>query len=518
MNTMTRIFVRTASFSLIAMMAGVAIGIIPVSLPDDGTSFAIAFAAYGQPTDTSGNGSGSNGGSPIGAGKAGTPPSDNGSGAGGGVDEAQGTGGTPQGGGGGTGGGGGSGGGGEEPVVGNNLSFPLIAADGYSITALDETSLHAVYDGPYTRLSDEEKDLLVGYDWYAQKTEGNLWQADYVLNQNGEEVSVFGVDWGDNVEAVQPVVGRPFRLEVTLYHKPEETMLGYTMALLAFPSSPNEVQGTNGRTYDGTLATIVSEKPRFVVQALDDGDVETLVWTGSAWTRGNTELPVSPLSFGPELNVGGKYIYGASKGGWKPREAGMYRLTFYLPESDISLANASIGNYADWIAVEVEPSEDDGDGGAAVPKISAEHNITYVDVEVVDARTGRKPENPGEDGESDTGETTTVSALTSVTPTDALRVPVTADATCEPYLTDYMGEGLDNDPTQVILLQTFLNETIGSDLPLTGYFGPLTTEAVQDFQEMYATDILLPWDASLTEGTGYVYVTTLAKINSMKCM
>ena len=44
--------------------------------------------------------------------------------------------------------------------------------------------------------------------------------------------------------------------------------------------------------------------------------------------------PVSPLeipvSFAPELNVGGKYIFGASEGGWKPASLGWFRITFYL--------------------------------------------------------------------------------------------------------------------------------------------------------------------------------------------
>ena len=39
-------------------------------------------------------------------------------------------------------------------------------------------------------------------------------------------------------------------------------MTGYAMALLANPSSPDEIQGTNKLTYSGTVATIASDKAR----------------------------------------------------------------------------------------------------------------------------------------------------------------------------------------------------------------------------------------------------------------
>jgi hypothetical protein len=72
--------------------------------------------------------------------------------------------------------------------------------------------------------------------WYAQKTEGNLWQADFT---HATSDPVTYVDWGDNVESVQPKLNAPFRLEVTLYTSLDfdlyngESMTGYTMAVLA---------------------------------------------------------------------------------------------------------------------------------------------------------------------------------------------------------------------------------------------------------------------------------------------
>lgn len=91
--------------------------------------------------------------------------------------------------------------------------------------------------------------------------------------------------------------------------------------------------------------------------------------------------------------------------------------------------------------------------------------------------------------------------------------------TC-PLLTNHMREGMANDPAQVTMLQTFLNGEMASGLPLTGFFGPLTTAAVKAFQLKYWEETLKPWAAfGLPEKTptGFVFKTTLWKINDIKC-
>ncbi len=94
---------------------------------------------------------------------------------------------------------------------------------------------------------------------------------------------------------------------------------------------------------------------------------------------------------------------------------------------------------------------------------------------------------------------------------------------CTAYLTTYMKRGQPNDVADVKRLQTFLNETIGAGLPVTGYFGDLTHKAVQRFQVKYHEQIIQPWidvgykASDITNGTGYVYKTTKYQINLMKC-
>lgn len=90
---------------------------------------------------------------------------------------------------------------------------------------------------------------------------------------------------------------------------------------------------------------------------------------------------------------------------------------------------------------------------------------------------------------------------------------VTAPA-CQPLLSDYLRKGWNNDPEQVTKLQNFLNE-YGFAVPVTGFFGDLTEEAVKAFQAKYLPDVLTPW--GIDYSTGFVYKTTRHKINNLVC-
>lgn len=275
--------------------------------------------------------------------------------------------------------------------LGNNLSFPVIAVDGFSITPLIQNSFTVPYTGTFPGLTDEEKAELGGYTWYPQKTLGNVWQAEF---SNMGAVDVTYIDWGDNIESVNPKLRRPFRLEVTLYQKLVSPMATFTMAVLENPSSSDELQGTNTiQVYDNPYATVVSTRPRLRIQYLGNtSKPEVLNWDGAQWVTGSGTVPtIIPVTFGPELNVAGKYVFGASQGGWTPDNIGWYRLTFYLSSQDgqsgVDLRGATIANYSDEFTGTSE-------GTAAVPVIDAINNLSYVDVKVTkgggEGRGGRK--------------------------------------------------------------------------------------------------------------------------------
>lgn len=94
-------------------------------------------------------------------------------------------------------------------------------------------------------------------------------------------------------------------------------------------------------------------------------------------------------------------------------------------------------------------------------------------------------------------------------------------ATCVPLLKTYMREGQTNPTDEVTKLQLFLNGNLGKLLPVTGVFDRATTEFVNAFQRKYWQDVLVPWVpfglGTPQTPTGYVYKTTLWKVNQLAC-
>jgi hypothetical protein len=104
-----------------------------------------------------------------------------------------------------------------------------------------------------------------------------------------------------------------------------------------------------------------------------------LNWTGEEWLACDPDLNIS---FAVELNVAGKYIFGASEGGWKPTKAGWYRITFYGPQgTEVNIESAEVGNFPFTGDEEISAEAEEGDEPAARPVV--EGNLTYVDVQAV---------------------------------------------------------------------------------------------------------------------------------------
>jgi len=93
---------------------------------------------------------------------------------------------------------------------------------------------------------------------------------------------------------------------------------------------------------------------------------------------------------------------------------------------------------------------------------------------------------------------------------------ITTNKTCSLYMTKYVKQGLKNDPMNVKKLQQFLKDYEGfTTLKVDGKFGPISLNAVKKFQLKYKKDILGPW--GMTKPSGWVYKTTLKKINELYC-
>jgi len=79
----------------------------------------------------------------------------------------------------------------------------------------------------------------------------------------------------------------------------------------------------------------------------------------------------------------------------------------------------------------------------------------------------------------------------------------------------YMKIGDINDRNEVLKLQSFMKNTEGYNVDLTGIFDTKTESAVKNFQAKYLTDTMGPWKNTIP--TGYVYITTKKKINEIAC-
>ena len=83
------------------------------------------------------------------------------------------------------------------------------------------------------------------------------------------------------------------------------------------------------------------------------------------------------------------------------------------------------------------------------------------------------------------------------------------------YLKSYLSVYRNNDPIEMLKLQTFLKEQEGFNVKLSGVFDSSTIIAVRKFQTKYSEDILGPW--GLKYPTGNVSITTRHKINDLSC-
>lgn len=250
--------------------------------------------------------------------------------------------------------------GGHDTAYGNNLSFPVVFADGYGITGaalagttppyldtatgLRPTASDVV--APFPNFDAADAVLLNGTTYFPQQT-ASTWQADW-LDGSGAEQEVI-VDWGDNLRSQSFKTTSVVRVETVLYQDttvsaPTDTLTGYVMALLG-GSGPSESQGTSAATYESNLRTVYTVHPRLLIEKLDGpgGMVDASVTPIELSVAGGFATDGSG-TYGAEVNVAGKLVYGyvwmlrnlaisdAAKVGW-------WRLTFALdPTATIGTA------------------------------------------------------------------------------------------------------------------------------------------------------------------------------------
>jgi hypothetical protein len=93
-----------------------------------------------------------------------------------------------------------------------------------------------------------------------------------------------------------------------------------------------------------------------------------------------------------------------------------------------------------------------------------------------------------------------------ITPIEEIKPTSETTLSC-PVFTKYLKLGNKlNDSEEVKKWQTFLNKYENEKLPITGFYGNLTFNAIKRFQSKYTDNVLKPW--GLSKPTGYTYQST----------
>ena len=258
-------------------------------------------------------------------------------------------------------GGGGGGDEGGDEGFGNNLSFPLVFADGYGLSGLKISGTWPGI-GPFATLPtfdfntglrplstetlttfpffDSSTAVSIGGITYYPQATASTWQAEWRVNTSPTMEVI--VDWGDALLSKTYNTSSMVRIETTLKQDATitgvtDTMTAFKMALLA-GSGINELQGTDKSTYSSATRNVFAINARLKIEQLAaDGTTKQVVYDKAVYQGFGTTVEgggrTNDTPYAAELNQGGLVVYGknlymtAVTGADK---AGDYRITFSL--------------------------------------------------------------------------------------------------------------------------------------------------------------------------------------------
>lgn len=252
---------------------------------------------------------------------------------------------------------------------------------------------------------------------YWQTQPANIWQAQSEGPATSARAAGF-VNWGDNLETGQWTVNSIIRVETTpFYSLPNSaTLLGFQMWHVSGQGT-NELWGVRATAPENGTATIIApyiyNSPYTIIHTSSARLNLALLGTLSPGAVCGNPPPISPfttrtgwqsspaawegalytqdLAYTPELNIGGKFVYGYN---WNVRNmqlpvglsaAGWWRLTFYTPDRSVNFLTVVpltepnyTYNYVPSPTSAISPREDTG------PKyfgtVDPTNNLTYMDI------------------------------------------------------------------------------------------------------------------------------------------
>ena len=232
-------------------------------------------------------------------------------------------------------------------TYGNNFSAALIFADNIGITNLPITGLWTTdktqidYNTGLRPLAAEVtafpiSQLTLPYLPVASKIDPLYYEQKSINTWQGEWAKADGLDqlvnakWGDNLSSASLSASAKIRIEMALTKDVSATpMTAYTMKLLS-GSGINELQGTNGVTYNPATAFVMATNAHLTIHKLDAGGNKILPAVDDQ-ALFDPAIPDGLNKLSGEIPVSGNFTYGYV---WDPSTtgstAGMYRITFLL--------------------------------------------------------------------------------------------------------------------------------------------------------------------------------------------
>jgi len=225
---------------------------------------------------------------------------------------------------------------------GNNMSWPVVFADGVGFTGAPASEDPGVRPTPESGITVDTlpffwEENVADYGEYYLQQGDNVWRAEYIDGSEAQQPYVAEAYWGDNITVREWSATRPIRVEVALSATEVGTLEGYVMTYL-YGQGPSEMQGTDGTTSE-FVPLIYSPGATFIVEEIDG--------LGGSVIGTVDEGPIST-----EVNIAGRIIYGHQlKFDALGYGEGYYRLRFILAEgARVNLT--SVGNAGDELTFE----------------------------------------------------------------------------------------------------------------------------------------------------------------------
>ncbi|MGE3956544.1 MAG: hypothetical protein AB7H96_07475 [Vicinamibacterales bacterium] len=297
--------------------------------------------------------------------------------------------------------------GGEDTGPGNNLSVPVLFAEGRGLggavittgvaPTLDGTGLRPTAADAMNSVEDyfdtSSVYLLDGTTYFPQQTPSH-WRASWAVGSTTAPEPVI-VNWSDNLINQKWTTKAVIRVETVLYQDTLTGLKAFPMNLL-YGSGTTEMQGTTGAaTYTGTYRTVYSVCPRLTIQKITGqggSPVGAPYFNGAVYEAFGAD---GTGYYSAEINVGGSVIYGynwmiGQMPGTPESKLGWWRLTFSLDPActvDGTVVTPNL-TFAGRDPLDVNATY-------FVPQLPNGHT-SFLDIQIVDSRKGgRKPTSPG---------------------------------------------------------------------------------------------------------------------------